>query len=90
MPSKDKQWLCDIASRYINPGKVPELFEVTVEVVLGDGTIIQTWEYGKCEVTNYDLFLDDSLLNYKYPERWQSEIRDRTFFDYGGLKLNYS
>ena len=34
-------------------------------------------------------FLDDSLLNYKYPERWQSEIQDRTFFDYGGLKLNY-
>ena len=53
-----------------NPGKTPKFFETTIEVVSGDGTIIQTWEYDKCEVTNYDIYLDDSLLNYKYHERW--------------------
>ena len=26
-------------------------------------------------------------LNYKYHERWQSEIRDRTFFDCDGLEF---
>jgi len=87
LPSKDKQWLYDLASKYINPGKIPEHFEVTVEVVSGDGTILQTWEYSKCEISNYDIYLDDSLLNYKYHERWQSEIRDRTFFDCSGLEF---
>ena len=90
LPSKDKQWLYDVASMYINPGKIPELFEVTVEVVSGDGNILQIWEYDECEISNYDLYLDDSLLNYKFHDRWQSEIRDRVIFDCSGLKLNYS
>jgi len=33
---------------YINHGKIPEFFEVTIEVVSGDGEILQTWENGKC------------------------------------------
>jgi hypothetical protein len=87
LPSKDKQWLYDLTSRYINPGKIPELFEVTIEVISDDGTILQTWDYGQCEISNYDVYLDDSLLNYKYHDRWQSEIRDRTFFNCGGLEF---
>ena len=88
LPSKDKQWMYELASRYINPVKVPELFEVTIEVVSGDGEILQTWEYDQCQISNYDVYLDDNLLNYKYHERWQSEIRDRTFFDCGGLEFS--
>jgi hypothetical protein len=87
LPSKDKAWLYEIASMYINTGKIPEPFEVFIEVITGDGTTIQTWEYDRCEITNYDVYLDDSLLNYKYHERWQSEIRERTFFDCGSLKF---
>ena len=87
LPSKDKEWLYELASMYINPGKVPELFEVTIEMVSGDGELLQTWKYGKCEITNYDVYLEDGLLNYKFHERWQSEIRDRTIFDCGGLKF---
>ena len=90
LPSKDKAWLYELASMYINPGKIPELFEVTIEMVSGDGEILQTWEYGKCKITNYDVYLEDGLLNYKFHEKWQSEIRDRTIFDCAGLKLNYS
>lgn len=80
----------EIASMYINHGKIPEFFEVTIEVVSSNGEILQTWEYGKWEIANYDVYLEDDLLNYKFHERWQSEIRDSTFFDCGGLKLNYS
>ena len=75
---------------YINPDKIPEQFEVTIEMVSCDGEILQTWEYGKYEIKNYDVYLENGLPNYKFHERWQSEIRDRTFFDCGGLKLNYS
>ena len=90
LPSKDKQWLYNLASMYINPGKVPELFEVSIDVVSGGEEILQTWEYDECEIKNYDMYLDDSLLNYKFHDMWQSEIRDRTIFECAGLKLNYS
>jgi len=90
LPSKDKEWLYQLFSRYINPGSIPEEFDVTVDVVAGDGTILQTWDYRDCERTDYQLFLDEGFLFYKYHEKWQSEIKDRSFFTCGGLKLNYS
>jgi len=90
LPSKDKEWLYEIASGYINPGKIPEEFKVTIEVVSGDDEILQTWEYRECEMTNYDIFLDDGLLNYKFHEKWQSELQDRSTFDCGGLKFRTS
>lgn len=90
LPSKDKQWLYELASMYINPGMTPQQFMATIEVISGDGTILQTWDYRNCKITNYDVYLDESLLIYKFKETWQSEIRDRTFFNCGGLKLNYS
>jgi len=34
--------------------------------------------------------LDDNLLAYKYHEKWQSEIKDRAFFNCGGFSLNNS
>ena len=88
LPSKDKEWMYQLFSRYINPGSVPEEFDVTVDVVAGDGTILQTWEYADCERTDYQLFLDEGLLLYKYHEKWQSEIKDRSFFTCAGFKLN--
>ncbi len=90
LPSKDKEWLYQLFSRYINPGSIPEEFDVTVDVVAGDGTILQTWDYRDCERTDYQLLLDEGFLFYKYHEKWQSESKDRSFFTCGGLKLNYS
>ena len=90
LPSKDKEWLYQLFSRYINPGSIPEEFDVTVDVVAGDGTILQTWDYRDCERTDYQLLLDEGFLFYKYHEKWQSEIKDRSFFTCDGLKLNYS
>ncbi len=87
LPSNDKDEYYEFIGTSLNPGKEPELFEVTVEVISGDETTIQTWDYGKCNISNYDIYLDNSLLNYKYHERWQSEIRDRIFSDCGGLKF---
>ena len=88
LPSKDKEWYYDILSQYINPGKIPESFNISVNVLAGDDSLIQEWNYSECTRSNYELFLDDSLLTYKFHQKWDSEIKDRTFFECVGLSLN--
>lgn len=89
LPSKDKEWLYQFVSTYINPGKRPDPFDVTVKVIDGDGEPLQTWKYDKCQRTKYELFLDQNALTYKYHNRWQAEIKDRVFFSCSGFKLNH-
>ena len=88
LPSKDKEWLYQLFSRYVNPGKIPEPFDVDIDVITGDGRVLQTWQYDDCERTDYQLFLEDGLLIYKLHEKWQSEIKDRSIFACAGLNLN--
>ncbi|MEK0367830.1 MAG: hypothetical protein QQN45_07880, partial [Nitrosopumilus sp.] len=90
LPSKDKEWLYDLASKYINRNWTPNTFQVTIDVISGDNEVLQTWEYHECEMINYEIFLDDGLLNYKFHEQWQSELKDRSMFDCVGLKFRTS
>ena len=87
LPSTDKEWLYQLFAKYVNPGKIPEEFDVTVEVYTGDETLLQTWGYNKCERENYELYLDDSIVYYKFHEKWQSEIKDRIIFVCAGLEF---
>jgi hypothetical protein len=88
LPSSDKEWFYQLLERYVNPGSIPEAFDVTIEVFSGDDTLLQTWEYNKCERESYELYLDDSIVFYKFHEKWQSELKDRTIFDCAGLNFN--
>lgn len=90
LPSPDKSWFYEFASKYINPGKTPDPFDVTIEVLTGDDTILSSVDFINCELTNYEIFLDEDLLTYKYHERWQSEIHDKTFFECVGKKVNWT
>jgi hypothetical protein len=44
--------------------------------------------YNNCERNNYEIFLDEGLLNYKYHEKWQAELKDRIIFECTGLEFN--
>ena len=87
MPNKENSWYYELASRYVNAGAKPELFNVTVDVKSGTGDVLQTWKYSKCEISDYVSYYDENLLNYKFHGKWQSEIRDRSIFSCAGLKL---
>ncbi len=87
LPSSDKEWFYQLLERYVNAGKIPEEFDVTIEIFSGNEILLQTWEYNKCERENYELYLDDSIVYYKFHEKWQSELKDRTIFDCDGLKF---
>ena len=87
MPSKDKAAIYHLASMYINPGEIPNPFDVKVEIINGDNSTLQTWNFGKCQITNYEPYLDENTFNYKFHMKWQSEIKDRTTFSCSGLSL---
>ncbi|HUL51654.1 MAG TPA: hypothetical protein VLT10_00100 [Verrucomicrobiae bacterium] len=87
LPSKDKGALYNLVSQYINPGVKPEPTDVKVDVVSGDNSTLQTWNFGKCKVTNYNPYLDENVLLYKFHLKWQAEIKDQTTFSCSGLSL---
>lgn len=85
LPSKDNEWYYQLVSRYINAGKLPEPFDVTVDVLLGDATKLQSWKYVDCQVLEFKPFLEDLLVVSKFTNRFEPEIRDRTVFQCSGL-----
>ncbi|MGI0008726.1 MAG: hypothetical protein ACRD92_03810 [Nitrosopumilaceae archaeon] len=88
LPSKDKAWFYELASRYVNPGVKPELFNVGVEVKDGNGEMLQLWKYSDCEIADFVSYYDDNLLAYKFHGKWQSEMRDRSLFSCASLTIN--
>ena len=89
LPSQDKQSFYDFyIYRYINPGKIPRLFDVTVDLVTGDGTTLQSWQYHKCSVRDYVTFRNDDLLVVRFDHSSNYEIRDRSTFNCAGVYLD--
>jgi hypothetical protein len=87
LPSKDKADVYHLVSMYVNAGVKPNPFDVKVEILNGDNSTLQTWNFGKCQITNYQPYLDENTLTYKYHLKWQSEIKDRTTFSCSGLNF---
>jgi len=88
LPSKDKKELYDFLSRYVNPGKKPELFDVNIDVLTGDGTILQTLEYTGCEAVDLEVFLEQKSWIYSYSGKNQAELREKYSFFCDGHLVN--
>jgi len=88
--SEDKEWFYQFIGKYVNRGKIPEPFDVTIEVITGDGTILQIWDYEDCQVIDYKSFLEDALVTRKFTKRFDSEIHDRTIFECEGFSMKPS
>jgi len=87
LPSKDKSWYYELASRYVNPVAKPEPFNVTIEVNDGKGDVLQTWKYRECQIDDFVTYYDDAILVYKIHQKWQSEFRDKSIFSCAGLTI---
>ena len=90
LPSKDKEEFYNLVAEYYNLGKDPEPFDVKIDLLAGDGTILQTWDYSKCNITDYQTFLFDNLLFYKGHGGQGHEIRDNTVFDCVGFGVDFT
>ena len=87
LPSKDKSTLYEMVNRYVNPTYPPQPFHVEVDIVAGDGSIIQTWDYRKCNINDYTTFSDWNKENYRFSDVDDIEIRELFVFDCSGFRL---
>ncbi|MDH3657547.1 MAG: hypothetical protein OEM77_05370 [Nitrosopumilus sp.] len=87
LPSKDKENLYKYFAKWVNPGQAPELVNVSVDMITGDETILQRWNYKDCSFYDYTMHLEDSLLKYSYTGEQSPEIRDKSEFTCNGMNL---
>ena len=90
LPSSDKLELYKYYAMYVNPGSPPEPVDVSIDLITGDGTILQRWNYNDCSFYNYSSFLEDSFLKFSYTEKPGPEIRDKSEFTCAGYNIEVS
>ncbi len=88
LPSDDKAPIYDLVDRYVNAGSIPRPFETSVEVIAGDGSVIQTWEYRRCDVIDYAVYVNDEEDEYRFGDKDKAEIRDVLVIECAGFSLN--
>jgi len=84
LPSKEKADFYKLISKYINPGKPPQPFDVSISGIMSDGTTILTTSYKKCQAEEYSIYTQDLAINYQYTNEKKEEIRDKIIFLCGG------
>jgi len=90
VPSKDKKEFYEQVNSHIKKsGKHDRKFNIDVDIVAGDGTVIVTWHYTKCDVQGYWTYTDDFKDNYRFDPDNEIEIHDRTQFKCTGFSLEF-
>jgi len=62
-------------------------FDVAIDILAGDGSLIQTWQYNKCQVFGYGTFLTDLTNFIPFSGQEGSEFRDKIVFECAGVRL---
>jgi len=62
-------------------------FDVSIDVVTGDGTVLQTWEYRNCDLEDYVVYLQDNIIYNRFHGGMGPEIRERSIFHCSGLSM---
>lgn len=86
-PTKDKQTVYRLFEEFINPGRPPALYDVQVDILTGDGSLIQTWDYRNCGIVDYVTYLDSSEFNYRFGDKDEPEIREVLLWECTGFHL---
>jgi len=88
LPSSDKRDMYVGIENWMSRGALSLTpFDVDIDVISGDGRIIQTWAYKNCEPTAYGTFLQDVVFYYQFVDQDKPEIRERITFLCTGIHL---
>ncbi len=87
LPSEDKQDLYRGIDRWMTKSAAVTPFDVDIDILSGNGEIIQTWAYKDCEPTAYGTFLQDLIFYYQFIDQNKAEIRERITFTCSGISL---
>jgi len=89
LPSKDKIDLYRAIDRVYFAKAVSTItrFDVAIDILAGDGSLIQTWQYKKCQVTGYGTFFQDVTNFYPFSGKEGGEFRDKITVECSGVRL---
>jgi len=87
LPSKDKSRLYELVNLYVGPASKPIPFDVSVDVISGDGESIQLWNYRTCVVNDYTTFVNTDKEEYRFSDDDEMEIRELFAFTCSGFNL---
>ncbi len=96
LPSKDKAQFYQLISSSIqllgidndNNYETNPVFDVHVDLITGDGTLLYTLEYDQCQVSAYWVYGDGNKEDYRMASEDQSEYREVTNFTCQGYHLD--
>jgi len=91
LPSKDKTLLYEaIDKEFFAKTTSPTVsrFDVNIDILAGDGSLIQTWIYKKCLITAYGTFFQDVTNFYPFSGQEGGEFREKIFFECAGVRLD--
>ena len=89
LPSKDKELVYRLIGEFVNPGRPPAQYNIAVDVLTGDGAILQTWDYRNCGLHEYTVYLESSKENYRYSDKNESEFREVVSWECSGYNLSF-
>ncbi|MHA7733670.1 hypothetical protein [Nitrosopumilus sp. S6] len=87
LPSEDKKTVYRLVDEYVNPGRPPAQYDIQVDILTGDGKVIQTWDYRNCDIVEYVTYLDSNKDNYRFSEKDDVEIREVILWECTGFRL---
>ncbi len=89
LPSKDKVDLYRAIDQVYFSKSDPTItrFDVAIDILAGDGSLIQTWQYNKCQVFAYGTYLQEVRNFYPFSDKFQSEFRDKILVECAGVRL---
>ncbi len=89
-PSKDKKPYYKLVDKSLTNINSRPQYNIDIEVIAVDGSIIETLNYKKCTITEYFLYIDDSKGKSKSVDKKQPkmEIRDVTKFECVSLRIS--
>jgi hypothetical protein len=89
LPTHDRKPFYEFMSRYTNPGKTPEPFDVTLDTLLGDGSILYRLHYTNCDGVDFTWYLQGANWLYQFSNTQQEEIRERYGLYCEGFKIEF-
>jgi len=75
IPSKDKMRIYEEVHNSVG-SKDPKSFDVAIDIIAGDGSIIETLTYRTCKITDYNIYTNDNKEDYRFGKGDGLEQRD--------------
>ena len=87
LTSADKKDFYNLISNYLANTSTIRPYNINIDIVASDGSIIETLEYGGCKPSGYSVYTNDDSSQYRLANKDGLEIREDTNFMCAGFHI---